>query len=97
MSITKKQHDELVKWIEENFYPSDRINHRFASNDIKTLWEVEHNRDSDLYIVQEDIERVMAECGFSVYDKKSPYWEFNVSLESPAYRRFLEYTGHRPR
>lgn len=101
MRMTKKQHDKLVEWIEENFYPWDKFNHQFPANKIKELWEFEHKTDHYLdkldYVEQEYIDKTMLECGFTVYDKKASYWEFNVSPESPAYRRFLEYIGHRLR
>ena len=99
--MTTKQHEMLVNWIRAGMIPWNRFNHCFPSNKIKELWEFEHKIDrmfdDRCYIPQEDIDAVMIECGFRVFDSRAPYLVFNISPESPAALRFRAYIGIPPR
>lgn len=96
--MTREHHEMLVTWIHEGMIPWNKFNHRFTANCIKTTWEYDRRADKalgeDYYICETEINDALLECGFLVHDERAPYWAFNIAPQSPAYIRFLEYTGH---
>lgn len=80
MTLSKKQHEVLIEWIQNGFIKWDKFNHRVHSYKIQYWFETSEN---GFYIDNETVKSAMLECGFRVYNDREVNWEFNISPRSP--------------
>lgn len=82
MELNNEQYAILIKWIERNFIPSDKFCHKYSSYSIAHVFQY---HPEGFYVGNENIKKAMVECGFKVFDEQDINWDFNISLESPAF------------
>lgn len=86
MKLTKEQHILLIEWINDNFIQINSFNDVKTSYGIQYLFEIS---DYGFYVDNDTIKQAMLECGFKVQNKKAENWVFNISMKSPAIKKFF--------
>lgn len=96
MELTKEQYDILVKWIENNLIPWNKINHRDDTSLVRESFMSLYVHG--FYLDNPTMNAVLQECGFTPADlSNDPYLSWNISPKSRAIQIFRSSLGGTPK
>ena len=77
----------LCNWIRRNLLPIKTFNYSRTSHDLMLLYEEQTGRDENNCITIGEFKGAMLKAGFRVKNETSAKWIFNVSENSPAFKK----------
>lgn len=86
MQLTQEQYNLLINWIRGNFIRSQKYNHQISSGTLRAAFE---QSPTGFYIDRETFHHAMLDCDYIPYSYEADYWEFKISMKSPAITQYL--------